>query len=197
MKPISVLFLGLAALFAATAPAVADGTVLRAEGCGDKVFVTTENGYSVLVANQSDAANDGEKLMGNTDNLGFFSFYLPQSGRRFSASVDERGLSKSEVTTRIAASCRSARGNHLTSGQVERAAGCGNKIFVNTAEGYAVLERLAGGVVTAGDTLTGDFSRAGRTTVRDHQSNADLVVFVDDFQLPKSAAQRKIAASCR
>jgi hypothetical protein len=191
-----MLFLSLAALFATIAPALADGTVLRGRGCGDKVFVATENGYSVLVANQSDAADDGETVMGNTDNLGFFSFYLPQSGRRFSASVDERGLSKSEVTTRIAASCRSASGSHVTSGQVERAAGCGNRIFVNTAEGYAVLERLAGGVVTAGDTLTGDFSRAGRTTVRDHQSNTDLVVFVEDFQLPKSAAQRKIAANC-
>jgi len=197
MMPIRVLFLVLAVFLAFAAPAFADGTVLRAKGCGDKVFVATENGYSVLVANQSDAADDGEKLMGNTDNLGFFSFYLPQSGRRFSASVDERGLSKSEVTTLIAASCHSAGGNRLISGQVERAAGCGNRIFVNTAEGYAVLERLAGGVVTAGDTLTGDFSRAGRTTVRDHQSNTDLVVFVEDFQLPKSAAQRKIAANCR
>jgi len=197
MKPIRVLFLGVAALLAVAAPALADGTVLRAKGCGDKVFVTTENGYSVLVANQSDAADDGEKLMGNIENLGFFSFYLPQSGRRFSASVEERGLSKSEVTSRIAASCQAAGGNRVISGQVERAAGCGNKIFVNTAEGYVVLERLAGGVVSVGDTLTGDFSRAGRTTVRDHQSNSDLVVFVNDFQLPKSAAQRKIAASCR
>jgi hypothetical protein len=196
MMPLRVLFAGLAVLLAA-APALADGTVLRAKGCGDKVFVTTENGYSVLVASEADAAVDGDKLMGNAYKLGFASFYIPQSGRRFSASVDERGLSKSEVTTRIAASCRAANGNRQTSGQVERAAGCGNKIFVNTAEGYAVIERLAGGVVTAGDTLTGDFSRAGRTTVRDHQSNADLVVFVDDFQLPKSAAQRKIAASCR
>jgi hypothetical protein len=32
--------------------------------------------------------------------------------------------------------------------------------------------------------------------VKDHQTGADLVVFVDDFQLPKSAAQRKIIASC-
>jgi hypothetical protein len=59
-----------------------------------------------------------------------------------------------------------------------------------------VLERLAGGLVYVGDTLTGDFSRAGRATVKDHQTGADLVVFVDDFQLPKSAAQRKIIASC-
>src|SRR5277367_659954 len=121
MMPLWVLFTGLAMLAAAT-PALADGTVLRAKGCGDKVFVTTENGYSVLVASEADAAVDGDKLMGNADKLGFAWFYIPQSGRRFSASVDERGLSKSEVTTRIAASCRSANGNRQTSGQVERAA---------------------------------------------------------------------------
>ena len=189
-----------AALFAlillSAAPAFADGTVLRASGCGEKVFVATESGYSVLVASGADVANDGDKLVGSTEKLGFSSFYLPQSGRRFSASVDARGLTKAEVTTRIAASCH-AVGERLTSGQVERAAGCGNKIFVNTDEGYAVLERLAGGLVYAGDTLTGNFSRAGRTTVKDRQTSAELVVFVDDFQLPKSAAQRKIAESCR
>jgi hypothetical protein len=196
MIPLRLFFAALALVIAAE-PAFADGTVLRAQGCGDKVFVATENGYSVLVANQSDAASDGDKLVGNTDQLGFQSFYIPQSGRRFSASVDERQLTKSEITTRIAANCRSAAGDRLTSGQVERVAGCGNKIFVNTDQGYAVLERLAGGLVYVGDTLTGNFSRAGRTTVRDHQTNADLIVFVDDFQLPKSAAQRKITESCR
>ena len=171
--------------------------MLRAKGCGDKVFVSTENGYSVLVGGGSDVADDGAKIVGKTDDLGFFSFYLPDSGQRFSASVDARGLSKSEVTTRIAADCRAVGGARLSSGQVERAAGCGNKIFVNTLEGYAVLERLAGGLVYVGDTLTGDFSRPGRTTVKDNQTNAELVVFVDDFQLAKSAAQRKIAESCR
>jgi hypothetical protein len=196
MIALRLLFAALA-LLAAAMPALADGTVLRAQGCGDKVFVATENGYSVLVASQHDAANDGDRLVGSTDGLGFQSFYLPQSGRRFSASVDERQLTKSEIAARIAASCRSAAGDTVTSGQVERVAGCGNKIFVNTDQGYAVLERLAGGLVYVGDTLTGNFSRAGRTTVRDHQTNADLVVFVEDFQLPKSAAQRKITESCR
>lgn len=184
-------------LLAAAGAAVADGTVMRAKGCGDKVFVTTENGYSVLAASGADAAKDGDRIVGDTDKIGFSSFYLPESGRRFSASVDARGLTKSEVTTRIAASCRAAPGERLTSGQVERAAGCGNKIFVNTDQGYAVLERLAGGLVYAGDTLTGNFARAGRTTVKDRQTNSELVVFIDDFQLPKSAAQRKIAESCK
>src|SRR5229473_984051 len=91
-------------------PAYADGTVLRAKGCGDKVFVFTENGYSVLIANQPGAAVDGDKLVGNTDRLGFSSFLLPESGRRFSASVDARGISKAEVTARIAANCRAAAG---------------------------------------------------------------------------------------
>ncbi|HWD60148.1 MAG TPA: hypothetical protein VG308_17820 [Stellaceae bacterium] len=187
-----VVFLLLAAL-----PAYADGTVLRAKGCGDKVFVSGNDTYSVLVASDPGAVKDGDKLVGNTDRLGFSSFLTPESGRRFSASVDERGLTKSEITQRIAATCHAATGNRLTSGQVERAAGCGNKIFVNTAQGYAVLERLAGGLVYAGDTLTGDFSRPGRVTVMDGQTHAELVVFVDDFQLPKSAAQRKITESCR
>ena len=181
----------------AAAPAFADGTVLRAKGCGDKVFVSGSDTYSVLVASQSGAADDGDKLVGDTDKLGFSSFYQPQSGRRFSASVDERGLTKSEVTERIAATCRSPTGNRLTSGQVERAAGCGSKIFVNADTGYVVLDRLAGGLVYPGDTLSGDFTRAGRTTAKDRQTGAELVVFVDDFELPKSAAQRKIAESCR
>jgi hypothetical protein len=177
-------------------PAFADGTVLRAKGCGDKVFVATDNGYSVLIASGS-GVDDGDKIIGNTDSLGFSSFYLPDKGTRFSASVDARNISKSDVTTQVATYCRAANGERLTSGQVERAAGCGNKIFVNTNEGYAVLERLAGGLVYAGDTVTGNFSRAGRTTIKDKQTNTELVVFVDDFALPKSAAQRKITETCR
>ena len=188
----------LAAAFTfAAAPAFADGTVFRAKGCGDKVFVATENGYSMLVGGERGVAEDGARVVGNTDRYGFFQFYLPDTGRRFSASVDALGLSKAEVGTRIGASCRAISGERATSGQVERAAGCGNKIFVNTNEGYAVLERLAGGVVANGDTLVGNFSQAGRTTVTDRQTNGQLVVFVDDFQLPKSAAQRKITESCK
>ena len=181
----------------AAPPAFADGTVFRAKGCGDKVFVATENGYSLLTAGASGVAADGDRVVGNTDRYGFAQFYLPNSGRRFSASVDALRMTKTEVGTRIAADCRATGGERLTNGQVERAAGCGNKIFVNTNEGYAVLERLAGGVVAAGDTLIGNFSRAGRTNVMDRQTNGQLVVFVDDFQLPKSAAQRKISKSCK
>jgi hypothetical protein len=197
MTPMRVFFLTAATALLAAGPVHADGTVLRAKGCGDKVFVAAENGYSVLRASELGAADDGDKLVGDVDRFGFSSFFLPQSGRRFSASVEEHGLDKSQITTRIASNCRSAIEYRLTSGQVERAAGCGNKIFVNTAQGYAVMERLAGGLVYAGDTLSGDFNKGGRATVKDKQTGAELVVFVDDFQLPKSAAERKIAASCR
>lgn len=193
----ALLLFAAVLLLTAAAPAFADGTVLRAKGCGDKIFVTTEHGYTVLRATELGVADDGEPIVGNTDRIGYGSFFLPRSARRFSAAVDETGLDRSEITQRIAVGCRAATGQTPASGQVERAAGCGNKIFVNTDRGYAVLERLAGGLVYVGDTLTGNFTRAGRTTVKDHQTGAELVVFVDDVELPKSAAQRKIAQSCR
>jgi hypothetical protein len=191
------VFSTLVALAALAAPALADGTVLRAKGCGDKIFVASDKGYSVLAGSGRDAAEDGDRLLGNIDRIGFGSFYSPKSGRRFSAVVAERGLTKPEIDQRIATGCRAANAGNLASGQVERAPGCGNKIFVNTDQGYAVMERLAGGLVYVGDTLSGDFNKAGRATVRDKQTGAELVVFVDDFRLPKSAAERKIAAICR
>ncbi len=177
-------------------PRFADGTVLRAKGCGDKIFVGSEDGYSVLIASQPGAADDGDTVVGDLNRIGFGSFYDSKSGRRFTASIDERGLSKSEVSVRIAASCRSQTAYNLTSGQVEHAEGCGNKIFVNTPQGYAILERLSGGIIANGDTLTGEFNRAGRATVKNPQTGAEYVVFVDDFRMPKSAAARKIAESC-
>jgi hypothetical protein len=60
-----------------------------------------------------------------------------------------------------------------------------------------VLDRIAGGIVAEGDTLTGNFNRAGRATVNDKQTGGSLTVFIDDFRLSKSAARRKIEASCR
>jgi hypothetical protein len=185
------------ALLDLSAAARADGTVLRAAGCGDKIFVASDNGYSVLVATVRGVAADGDRLLGDVDKIGFSSFYIPKTGRRFSATIDERGLDKSAIAARIATSCRAANAAVIVSGQVERAPGCGNKIFVNTDAGYAVMERLAGGLVYVGDTLSGDFGKAGRATVTDKQTGAELIVFVDDFQLPKSAAERKIAAACR
>lgn len=192
-----VFFLAVIALSGVAAPAFADGTVLRTKGCGDKIFVSSRHGYSVLVASGRDVAADGDRLLGDADRIGFSSFYIPKTGRRFFATIDERGLDKSEINARIATSCRAADAGNRATGQVERASGCGNKIFVNTDQGYAVLERLAGGLVYVGDTLSGDFNKAGRATVKDQQTGAELVVFVDDFQLPKSAVERKIAASCR
>jgi hypothetical protein len=196
MPLIRALFFAAVALLGA-APAYADGTVLRAKGCGDKIFVASENGYSVLAGAGQGVAGDGDKLVGEVDRIGFASFYDPKSGSRFSASIDERGLSKAEINQRIAASCRSATAYGETTGQVERSAGCGNKIFVSTAQGYAVLERLAGGIVAVGDTLDGNFNKPGRATVRNPQTGTEIVVFVDDFQLPKSAEMRKVGESCK
>jgi hypothetical protein len=197
MLPMRALLLAAAFVAAAAAPARADGTVQRAAGCGSKIFVASENGYSVLVASESGVAEDGDKITGDVDRIGFGSFVDVKTGRRFSASIDERGLDKGEITQRIAAACRSQNAGTVTSGQVERADGCRGKIFVNTAQGYAILELLAGGIVAVGDTLNGDFNKPGRATVTNPQTGAELVVFVDDFQLPKSAEVRKVAEFCR
>jgi hypothetical protein len=196
MTPMRVLFLAAVVLLCA-APAYADGTVMRAKGCGNKIFVSTENSYSVLAASEPGLAADGDTLVGDTAHIGFSSFYDKESGRRFSASIDERGLSKAEATERIAGSCRSQTEYNRISGQVERAEGCRGRIFVDTPQGYAVLELLAGGVIAAGDTLSGDFNKAGRATVTNPKTGGEFVVFVDDFQLSKSAEMHKIAESCR
>src|ERR1700686_1981804 len=115
-------------LLVLTGPAFADGTVLRAKGCGDKIFVGLGDVFSVLIASQRDSVADGDTIVGDINRVGFGSFYDSKSGRRFTASVDERGLDKSAVTVRIAVSCRSQTAFNLATGQVERADGCGNKI---------------------------------------------------------------------
>jgi hypothetical protein len=196
MMRLQISVLAVAALVCLCAVAHADGTVLRATGCGGKIFVGDDNGYSVLDAGQPGIAKDGDKLLGDIDHIGFGSFTVGDAERRFSASIDERGLTRSEVAARMAASCRAVSAAAQTIGTVERADGCGGKIFVNTAQGYAVIERLSGGIIATGDTLNGDFSRAGRATVTNPQTGASLVVFVDDFALPKSAEARKVAQSC-
>jgi hypothetical protein len=186
----------LAALVLA-APAHADGTVLRASGCTDHAFVSTPTGFSVLVTDGAEGIKDGDRLTGDVERIGHPVLFDMNSGRSIFAQIAELRLTGAEVTQRIAVRCRSPLGETLASGYVSRAAGCGNRIFVNTPQGYAVIERIAGGVVADGDTLTGNFNRPGRATVEDRQSASSLVVFVEDLWLSKSAVERKMTASCR
>src|SRR5437016_5477895 len=44
----ALLLLLVAAMLAGGRPAAADGTVLRAKGCGDKIFVATGSAYAML-----------------------------------------------------------------------------------------------------------------------------------------------------
>jgi hypothetical protein len=196
MVRIAILMFVLAMLGAA-ATAQADGTVARAKGCGDKIFASSLSGYSVLAGTGEGDVADGDLLVGELEKIGHVTLYDRTSGRSIFAVVEEYGIGKGQITQRIAASCRSFLANTFTSGRVTRATGCGNKLFVDTASGYAVLERLAGGIVSEGDILSGNFNRAGRATVTDKQTGGTLTVFVDDFQLPRSAVQRKITANCR
>jgi hypothetical protein len=188
-----LLFAGLAA----AAPARADGTVYRAQGCGDMIFVSTPNGFSVLQTDAGQGIKEGDELRGNVEQIGHPTLFDQTLGRSVFAIVAERHLSRTEVTARINARCRSPAGDITRSAYVSRAAGCGNKIFVSTPEGYAVMERISGGVVADGDTLVGNFTRPGRATVQDRQSGSTLVVFVEDVYLSRSAAERRITVSCQ
>lgn len=196
MRMTGIVVLLVGGLAAVSTPARADGTVTRASGCGERIFTSSTAGYSVLVASASDVA-DGDLLTGDLDRIGHVMLLDKNSGRSISAQVEERGLDKSEVTQRIATHCRSLLANTFTTGQVERSEGCGNKLFVDTPKGYAVLERIGGGIVHEGDTLTGNFNKPGRATVQNPQSGTEMTVFVDDFGLSRSALQRQIDRACR
>ncbi len=195
MRSRSVL-LALAAILVVAAPAWADGTVYRAQGCGDYIFVSTLTGFSVLESSASSGVKDGDELHGNVADIGQPLLFDTTSGRSVFARVAELNLSRTEVTQRIAVRCRAASGEVVVSGYVSRSTGCGNNIFVNAPKGYAILERIAGGEVADGDTLSGPLDRPGRITVEDKQSHSTLVVFVKEVWLSKSAVGRKMAAFC-
>jgi len=178
------------------APARADVTVTRAKNCGDKIFVYDGANYAVLTAIAANLVADGDTLGGDVGKIGQTLLYDRTSGQSVSVLVEEIGLDKAHIAPRIAASCHSAASRSV-SGTVERSTGCGSRIFVNTLKGYAVLERLSGGTVFDGDTVTGDFDRPGRAMIEDRQSGATVTVFVEDFQLSRSAVERKMTVACR
>jgi len=190
-------FIALAAMVAAAAPAWADGTVYRAQGCGDYIFVGTATGFSVLESSGSSGVKDGDELRGNVADIGQPLLFDTTAGRSVFARVAELNLTRAEVTQRIAVRCRAPSGEVVVSGYVSRSTGCGNNIFLNTPKGYAILERIAGGAVADGDTLTGPLDQPGRVTVEDRQSHSTLVVFVKDVWLSKSAVARKMTAACQ
>jgi hypothetical protein len=170
--------------------------VFRAQGCGDKIFVSSSTGYSILSGIGGSGVADKDDLVGNVDGIGHTQLYDRTKGFNFAAEIEERRLSQPDVLPRIAISCRGENANALTSGSVARADGCGNRIFVETPQGYAVLERLAGGVIGKDDQVTGDFNKPGRATLKDKQTGSELTVFVEDFMLSRAAANRKMTALC-
>ena len=197
MTPDRSALLAAVVVLCVAASARADGTVTRASGCGDKIYAAAANGFSVLETIGPGSVKDGDELRGELDRIGHVALYDRTSGRTVSANVVERGLDKAQINQRIAVNCRAPLSAAFTSGRVERVEGCGSRIFVDTPNGFAVLERIAGGMVNQGDVLSGNFNRPGRTTVQNRDAGGTLTVFVEDFQLSRSAAQRKIDASCR
>lgn len=180
----------------AAAPAWADGTVFRTTGCGDKLFVTGADGFSVLTGIGGTGVADKDELVGKVDAIGHTQIFDRTKGFNFSANVEARKLTREEVMPKIAVACRGQLVNGLASGQVVRAEGCGNRIFVSAPQGFAVLDRLAGGMVGKDDEVSGDFNKPGRATVKDKQTGSTLTVFVEDYMLSRAAADRKMAALC-
>lgn len=193
----ALLFLAVLLMAAtAAAQARADGTVVRATGCGGKIFVSSLSGYSVLTVEGTPGIADEDALVGKVDGVGYTRLYDRTRGVNFSAIVEDHRLSRDDVMPRIAAACRSALENDLATGTVVRSEGCGNRIFVSAEQGFAILDRLAGGMVGKDDTLSGDFNKPGRATVEDKQTGSVLTVFVEDYQLSRAAADRKMDALC-
>src|SRR5713226_3207619 len=130
------LILIAAAMLGASRTASADGTVLRAKGCGDKIFVMTGTSYSVLTATgTSEGVSDGDRLIGEVERIGFSMLYDRNSGRSISAIVEDYRLDRARINQRIAVSCRTFPSNAFASGTVSRAAGCNDRIIVNTEKG--------------------------------------------------------------
>lgn len=195
LGPIGVMTIVALAL-AASGSARADGTVFRAAGCGDKIFVTSTTGYSILSGIGSGGVADKDELVGPVDGIGHTQLYDRTKGFNFSVETEERRLSREDVLPRIAIACRGENANALANGTVVRADGCGNRLFISTAQGYAVLDRLAGGVIGKDDQVSGDFNKPGRATLKDKQTGSELTVFVEDFMLSQAAANRKMTALC-
>jgi hypothetical protein len=186
----------VALALAASGSARADGTVFRAGGCGDKIFVTSTTGYSILSGIGGSGVADKDELVGTVDGLGHTQLYDRTKGFNFSAEIEDRRLSQEDILPRVAIACRGENANALATGTVTRADGCGNRLFISTAQGYAVLERLAGGVIGKDDQVSGDFNKPGRATLKDKQTGSELTVFVEDFMLSQAAANRKMTALC-
>ncbi|HZT87456.1 MAG TPA: hypothetical protein VFA12_05755 [Stellaceae bacterium] len=194
---LSLAVLAAAASLAWAGTALADGTVLRALGCGDKFFVSTAQGYSVLTLVAGSAPADGDELVGNVSNIGHPVLYDKTANRQITAIVEDRWLDKPEVERRMLVECRSAAGASYGSGVVSRAEGCGNKIFVDTDQGVAILDRVAGGRIAKGDSVSGNFNRPGRAILYDRQTGIYVTVFVDDYQVSRAAAAARMTAYCR
>jgi hypothetical protein len=167
-------------------------------GCGDKLFVSSQHGYSMLQLTSTAKLNVGDVLNGDVEKIGYVSLFDTGTGERFSAIVQEPFLSDADLASKVAITCRPPRPLGPAVAVVTRAMGCRTKLFVLAPNGYAMLDRLAGGgVVVKGDHLTGDFNKPGRAVMEDTDNHTPITVFVQDYMLSRSAVANRIAAYCR
>ena len=166
------------------------------QGMRRQDFTGSENGYSVLITSEPGSVDDGDTIVGDLNRVGFGSFYDSKSGRPFTASIDERGLSKSEVGVRIASELPVA--NRLQSHQ--RPSRACRRLRQQDLRQHPAGLRDPRAVVGRHCRQRRHADRRLQSRRPRHRSKtitgAEFVVFVDDFQLPKSAAARKVAESC-
>src|SRR5260370_7346871 len=109
------LILIAAAMLGASRTASADGTVLRAKGCGDKIFVMTGTSYSVLTATgTSERVSDGDRLVGEVERCGFSMLYDRNSGGSISATVEDYGPERARINPPTPTPCPPILSNPLS-----------------------------------------------------------------------------------
>jgi hypothetical protein len=180
-------------------PAVAraDGDVVRASGCGDRVFVSSPSGYSTLeISSEPGVVVEKDHLVGNVESIGHVMLFDETSARTVSAVVEDSALSKGQLVGRIAARCREPLSMESTTATVDRVKGCNGKAFVATPEGFAELELVSGGSIAEGDHLVGKINRLGRVELRHQEADGTVNVFVDNYRLSQTTVERLIATNC-
>jgi hypothetical protein len=88
-------------------------------------------------------------------------------------------------------------GPDMASGYVFRVAGCGDRILVQTANGYSVVQVLSATDVNVSDLLQGRLESLGRGQAVNNSTSKTMEVFVEESMLQKSAIDNRIQRFCR
>ncbi|HEX3952879.1 MAG TPA: hypothetical protein VHW90_04860 [Stellaceae bacterium] len=91
---------------AALGDTIVSGYVLRANGCGTRIFVDAPQGIAVLQRIAGGTVADGDTLMGSFNHPGRTTVQDRQTGSTLVAFVEDLWLSKSAADRKMTTSCR-------------------------------------------------------------------------------------------